>query len=187
MATAAERARAEGQTVEASEDAKREHINRQREAEHGMTAGELRALQREAEAADRPRQVYGDLARDDLYALARQLDVPGRSKMDKDELAAAVADATRGRGRTPRATSTARTRRRTSASGSVSVPAAVRKPTRSVVGSFVKFLGAGVGLTMLYVALNNAEGIATVAGLPGRVLRWLSDPTASVPYVNEGE
>lgn len=34
-----------------------------------------------------------ELTRAELYELAQQLDIPGRSGMDRDELAAAIADA----------------------------------------------------------------------------------------------
>lgn len=48
-------------------------------------------------AGDRPGPAVVDpsrMTRDDLYDLAQDLDIPGRSKMDKDELAAAVAQRT---------------------------------------------------------------------------------------------
>jgi hypothetical protein len=39
----------------------------------------------------------GSMSKADLYRRAQKLDIPGRSKMSKDELAAAVAAARRGR------------------------------------------------------------------------------------------
>ena len=68
----------------------------QQEEEHYTWAADTRAALLMSLATGTVRDTSGtsgsDLSRDELYAKAQEMDIPGRSLMTKDELAAAVAD-----------------------------------------------------------------------------------------------
>jgi hypothetical protein len=60
-----------------------------------MLAAVVWRLRGEPGQAVAPRQSLDSMTRDELYELARQLDIPGRSRMKKTELRAALSRAGR--------------------------------------------------------------------------------------------
>lgn len=50
------------------------------------------------------------------------------------------------------------------------------------VASGIQLLGLTLVVVALYTVLVNSDHLAGVLGGIGRALRWLSDPTASIPY-----
>jgi hypothetical protein len=60
-----------------------------------LLAAAVWRLRAEPGEAVAPRQSLDSMTRDELYELARQLDIPGRSRMKKTELRAALSRAGR--------------------------------------------------------------------------------------------
>lgn len=58
----------------------------------------------------------------------------------------------------------------------------LRAPLEAQAVSGLRAAGLTLGVVGLYLVLTNAEDFAGFIGGAGKGLRWLSDPTRSIPY-----
>lgn len=59
---------------------------------------------------------------------------------------------------------------------------AVGAPARRAGAVVARLFAYGLALTLLYVALAHPDVIRAAARAPGIALRWMSNPSASIPY-----
>ena len=115
---------------------------------------------------------------DQLGPKAReQIDAAADGNGDQDDSSSSTSK--------PSSSSSGTARRRARKAGKRAA-AAARKPVRATGRRLGTLFVAALGLVLAYWALTNANAISLALKAPGAVLRWLADPTRSIPYAPGG-